>query len=190
MVDQGEKDSRGIGRHGAETALHGTGLPAHIIGVHHKVGRTRGAGADLLCVRAQHHDYGGAPRGKQPAQGIEKGLRAIGQQCLRKAHTPRFAGSQDQTRDAGAARTHLVSIARGDSSANTDNERARQLEAALRRTAIISATTEMAISSGEMAPISRPMGACIRSKAARGMPSFSSSRMTLSTLRLLPIMAI
>ena len=46
--------------------------------------------------------------------------------------------------------------------------RSRHSESGARRTAIISATTETAISSGVMAPISSPMGAKTRSKAARG----------------------
>src|ERR1035437_3052783 len=127
----------------------------------------------------------GAAGGEEADEGIEKGVVAVEQQGFGEAHAARLPGGENEGSDA-----HLESTARSPSPANTDMESERQLDGALRRTAIISAVTEMAISSGEMAPISSPMGAWMRSNTVRAMPAFSSSRITLSTLRLLPIMAM
>src|SRR5439155_15023741 len=99
------------------------------------------------------------------------------------SHAFRFAGGQNQSGDV-----HFSS-ARVDSSAKMDIDSDRQPDFGLRRTAIISAATEIAISSGEMAPISRPIGAKIRESCSRDNPSFSSSFTTEITFRLLPIMA-
>ena len=93
---------------------------------------------------------------EEPHQTVQEGF---------VAHKRSSALGMPMRRDSPAARmspraaAHFSSTARGASSARMDIESERQLEAALRRTAIISAVTEMAISSGEMAPISRPMGA-------------------------------
>ena len=75
------------------------------------------------------------------------------QQRFGGSHTHRLTRRQNQSGD-----THFDS-AREDSSAKTDMDSERQFDFGLRRTAIISAATEMAISSGEIAPISRPIGA-------------------------------
>jgi len=56
-------------------------------------------------------------------------------------------------------------------------------------TEVVSATMLTAISSGLVAPISRPMGAWIRSKDSREMPSFMISFITPMVFRLEPIMA-
>ena len=66
-------------------------------------------------------------------------------------------------RDSPAARirpgdAHFASTARTCPPANTDMESERQLDAALRRTAIISAATEMAISSGRNGADIQPHG--------------------------------
>src|ERR1039457_4364254 len=112
----------------------------------------------MLC--AQDSNHGRAAPGKQANQPVQKSLSPKLQQRLRRAHAPRLTAGQDQS--AG----HL-------------SNSARQSELALRRTAIISATTDTAISSGETAPISSPMGANTRVKLSRAMPSFSSSLITL-----------
>src|ERR1039458_3432157 len=125
-------------------------------------------------------DHRRATLGEEGSQRVQKRSAAVVQQSLGGTQAARFARRENE-----AGGVHFASAA-----ALTDLESERQLDSALRRTAIISAVTEMAISSGEIAPISRPMGACRRSKAARGTPSFSSSRITPITLRLLPIMAM
>src|ERR1035441_1162430 len=181
MIYQRKEHAFGTRRHGAQPALHRSGLAELVIGIDHENRRPGRAGANLIGGCAQHHDDRRALLRQQPAQRIQERGFAVSQQRFRRAHAARFAGGQDQ---AGG---HFASVGRADS-AITDIESERQLEAALRRTAIISAVTETAISSGEIAPISSPMGAWIFSKASRGMPSFSSSRNTLSTLRRLPIM--
>src|SRR5581483_1182716 len=116
-------------------------------------------------------------------QPFREGLAAIFEQSLGTAHPARRAGRQDDARD------HFNN-ARRLSCAKIDFESDRQSASGDRRTAIISATTEIAISSGDSAPISSPMGAKIFSNAARGIPSFSSSRITEIVLRLLPIIAM
>src|SRR5262249_8270014 len=98
-------------------------------------------------------------------------------------HAARRAGGKDDARD------HFNN-ARVRSEAKTDLESSFQPDCGARRTAIISATTLTAISSGDSAPISSPMGAKIDSNACRGIPSFSSSLITEIVLRLLPIMEI
>ena len=110
--------------------------------------------ADLVRRRAQHHDYRRAAGGETADQSVQKSLAPVRQKRFGGTHAPRFAGRQNEP---GAA--HFASADRSDSSVNTERESERQFEAALRRTAIISAVTEIAISSGEIAPISRPMGA-------------------------------
>src|ERR1022692_4268135 len=180
MIHQGEQHTVRIGGHGAQTALHRCKLAEAKVRVLHQK-RLAGAaqsGAHDLMLCAQDSNHGRAAPGKQANQPVQKSLSLKLQQRLRRAHAPRLAAGQDQS--AG----HLSNSARRDSPANTDLESARQSESALRRTAIISATTDTAISSGETAPISRPMGANTRAA------SFSSSLITLMTLRLLPIMAM
>src|SRR5262249_15341016 len=90
------------------------------------------------------------------------------------------SGGEDDSRD------HFNS-ARRFSCAKIDFESDRQSASGERRIAIISATTETAISSGDSAPISRPIGAKIFSNAERWKPSFSSSWIREIVLRLLPI---
>src|ERR1035437_161490 len=189
VVHQRKEHAIGMGRNGAEAALHRGGLPARPVRVDDERGGGVPTRADPLRLGAQHHNHGRTAHGEQAGQPVEKRLLAVSQQSFRKTHAARFAGGQNQSSDNETG-AHFASTVRNDSSANTDIESERQLDAAPRRTAIISAATEIAISSGETAPIFRPMGAWMRSKAARGIPSFSSSRMTFSTLRLLPIMAM
>ena len=119
-----------------------------------KVAGRVGAGPDLVGAGPQHHDTGEQCAANRPINPSRKRLAPVRQQGFGRTHAPRFAGGQNEP---GAA--HFASADRSDSSVNTDSESERQFEAALRRTAIISAVTEIAISSGEMAPISSPMGA-------------------------------
>src|SRR5262249_52936681 len=126
----------------------------------------------------QHDDHGGDAGQQELDEVLEKGRTGIGQQSLICAHAARRTGGQD---DAGQGHFRIPA-------ANTDFERGFQPAWALRRMPIISATTATAISSGVMAPTSSPIGEWTRSKRSRGMPSFSSSLMTLIALRLLPIM--
>src|SRR5580658_578488 len=186
MIHQGEQHTVGIVGHGPQTALHRRKLAAAEIRVLHEIRIARAAqsGAHDLPVRAQHRDHRRAPPRKQADQPVQKSLPLKLQQRFRRAHAPRLPGRQDQS--AG----HFSNSARRDSSENTDLESARQPESALRRTAIISATTDTAISSGEIAPISRPIGANTRAKLSVATPSPSSSLTTLMTLRLLPIIAM
>src|SRR5580658_3282641 len=141
-----------------------------------------------------HNDDDRIANGGQDAnETVEKRFVLKSEQRFGSAHA---AGSAAGKNDAGDlrstssySRVHLRT-AREASLAKIDLAAVRHSESGARRRAIISATTETAISSGVMAPISSPMGAKTRSKAARWMPSFSNSLTTPITLRLLPIMAM
>src|SRR6202795_5178253 len=137
---------------------------------------------------AQHDDHRARDSGEEPDQPVQESFVLESQQRFGSAHASRCTARQDQAGNR-TARIHFR-MAREVSVAKMDLESERQSDSGARRMAIISATIEMAISSGVMAPISRPMGAKTRSKAAREMPSFSSSLTTPITLRLLPIMAM
>ena len=158
MIHQAEDHAARLGRHGAQAALHRRELPQAIIRIHHKNCFIGGAqtGSNLAGAMAQHHDHRRANPGKARHQMIQKRFAANVQQRLGRAHAPRFTGSQNQAGDLASC--HLGSD-RCNSSAKMDLDTDCQLDTALRRTAIISAATEMAISSGETAPISRPIGA-------------------------------
>src|SRR4029077_9190558 len=114
--------------------------------------------ANTFGLGAQHRHHRRAMLGENANQAVQEGLPAKFQQRFRKSHAARFAGGQNQTSDIA----HWIRVARRASSLKTDFASERQFDAAPRRTAIISAATEMAISSGEIAPISSPMGANIR----------------------------
>ena len=162
MIHQREQDSLGIPGDRAQATLQRSGHAAGIIRIDYESCGSNGAGANQGGVRAQHHDHGRAACREQRRSGVEKCFVAVWQQSFRRPHAPRFAGRENETCYA-----HLASTARTCSSANTDSESARQLDVAPRRTAIISAVTDIAISSGEMAPMSSPMGAWMFSNAAR-----------------------
>ena len=136
VVHEGEENALRIGGHSAQAALHGTGLAALIIRVDDESGGTQGALADAVAVGAENDDDRLSARGEQADQGIEKGLIAVAEQRFGKAHAARFPGGEN---DSG--RAHFESTARSGSPANTDMESERQLDGALRRTAIISAAT-------------------------------------------------
>src|SRR5262249_21602660 len=138
-----------------QAALHGRELAQTVMLVLREQGPLAApdTGANALSFAAHDDDHRRAEFRKEADQAIEKGFAAELEQSLGRSHARGFAGCQNQSGGA-----HLTS-ARSDSSAKMDMERARQLDAGPRRTAIISAATAMAISSGEMAPISRPIGA-------------------------------
>jgi len=146
MVHQREQNAFRAGRYGAQTALHRGELAARIIGIQNELRGTRRAGADLFRAGPQRDNHGRAARGEEGDQRVQKRGAAIIQQGLGGTHAARFAGGENK-----AGGSHLACGA-----AQADMESARQLDCALRRRAIISAATEMAISSGETAPISRP----------------------------------
>jgi len=107
--------------------------------------------ADLIGFGTDYHHYRRAILREDSGQAVQKRFTPEFQQRFRGSHTLRLTRGQNQSGDA-----HLDS-AREDSSENTDMDSERQCDiriAAARR--LISAATEMAISSGEMAPISRP----------------------------------
>src|ERR1039458_9326256 len=139
MIHQGEQHTVRIGGDGAQTALHRCKLAGAKVRVLHQK-RLAGAaqsGAHDLMLCAQDSNHGRAAPGKQANQPVQKSLSLKLQERLRRAHTPRFAAGQDQS--AG----HL-------------SNSARQSEVALRRTAIISATTDTAIpSEAKMTAFSR-----------------------------------
>src|SRR6476660_10189 len=106
---------------------------------------------------AQHHDHRIAHARKQAHQPLDEGFAAIIEQSLGAAHASGRPSGEDNSRD------HFNS-ARRFWCAKTDFESVRHSTSGVRRMAIISATTEMAISSGVSAPISSPIGAKIFSK--------------------------
>ena len=110
--------------------------------------------ADLSGAAAPSTTITGAQRAwNKPTSVSRNDSPRYSQQRLGRAHAARFAGGQNEPGG------HCEHGGGRDFPANTESESVRQLDAALRRTAIISAATAMAISSGEMAPMSRPMGA-------------------------------
>ena len=109
-------------------------------------------GADPRGIAPDDDDNRRAESGKRIDQPVEKCLSAKFEQGLRRSHALRFTGGQNQSGDAHFSRAL-------ESSAKIDIDSDFQADFGLRRTAIISAATEIAISSGEMAPISRPIGA-------------------------------
>src|ERR1041385_6917156 len=163
MIHQREEHTSRIRRRGTQATLHGSDLAQPIAGIDDNGDAVRLAqtGANAVRFGAQHGDDGIAIGGEEPDQAIQKCLSAKLQQGFWKTHTARFTGGQNQ-----AGYIHFNRCARIDSSSETDLESDRQFDVALRRTAIISAATETAISSGEMAPISSPMGAKMRSNCA------------------------
>src|SRR5262249_58493065 len=92
------------------------------------------ARAERVCGRAEHHDGRRTPRREHADQPVEKGFALVLEQCFRGAHAALLARGENE-----AGGLHLESTARSDSSANTDIDSERQLEAGVRRTAIISA---------------------------------------------------
>src|SRR5688572_23413122 len=97
-------------------------------------------------------------------QSVKEGGAPVLKQCLRRTHAARRTRGENN-----ASRPHRTCI-RSLSLAYTDFESCFQELSGLRLIAIISATTETAISSGVIAPISNPIGAKIRSNAAAGIP--------------------
>src|SRR3569832_1505849 len=150
MVGESKQDARGLGGNRAQAAQERRSLPVAPRVVDDVAGPR--VGSDRMS--AEHHDHRLAALGKQPDQPAKKSLALVVEERLGCPHAARFAGSQNET-----GGLHWASTAGRFSPANTDSESARQLDGAFRRTAIISAATEIAISSGEMAPRSRPMGA-------------------------------
>src|SRR6202790_5060621 len=190
MIHGGEHHRYRFSRQRAKTALQRAEHPALGIWIHGecRFGRPFNARANFGGLVAEYDDHVARYLREQPDHAVEEGLAFKFQQSFGSAHAHRCTAGQDETGN-GTARIHFR-MAREVSVAKIDLESDRQSESGARRMAIISATIEMAISSGVMAPISRPMGAKMRSKAARGTFSFSSSLTTPITLRLLPIMAM
>src|SRR5262249_19120890 len=139
--------------------------------------------ADRFRVVAQDNQNRIAKFRKHAHKPPRKRLASIFKQRFRTAHSAGRPGGQNNSRDHFGSALRL-------SCAKMDFDTDRQSASGARRTAIISATTEIAISSGDSAPISRPIGAKIFSNNERGKPSFSSSRITEIVLRLLPIIAM
>src|ERR1700722_4472955 len=104
----------------------------------------------------ENHNHRVTHSGQDANQPVRKTFSPIIQQGLGTPHaTRRTCGENDPC--------HYLRRALRSSCAKMDLESDRQSESGERRTAIISATTETAISSGDSAPISRPMGANTRS---------------------------
>src|SRR5581483_11583302 len=178
-----------------QTALQRTQHAALGIGIHgeENLAAARDPGSDRVGMLSHHHNYRIACRGEQPDQPVQESLALELEQRFGGAHAAGCAAGKNDARDLRAflyfAPRHLR-MARDASLARMDLEAIRHSASGARLMAIISATMDTAISSGVMAPISRPMGAKTRSNAARGMPSFSNSFTTPITLRLLPIIAM
>src|ERR1700733_12522325 len=128
----------------------------------------------------EHHNYRIAHRAQHANQPVKKCFPAIIEQSLGSSHAARSSRGEDNTGN------HFNSACNF-SLAKIDFESDRQSDSGARRSAIISATTEIAISSGVSAPISSPIGANTLLNISRGKPSFSSSCTTEIVFRLLPI---
>ena len=120
--------------------------------------------ADGAGIMPENHDEGVGVGEKDPLQAAEEGFILKLEQRFWPAHAAGSATGQNQTGN------HFNS-ALSFSLVKMDFDSAFQSLDGARRTAIISATTETAISSGVMAPISSPMGAKIRSNCSRRKPS-------------------
>ncbi len=86
-------------------------------------------------------------------QPVEEGFPGEFQEGFRRSHAPGFARRQNKSGEIHFVSALPVSLGK------MDLESSRQLDWAFLRTAIISATTATAISSGVTAPMSSPMGA-------------------------------
>src|SRR5262249_34663418 len=137
------------------------------------IGDEYGAGAALdpslnqVGMMAQDDNHGARDFAEQSYHAVQKSFALIWKKGFRGSHAAGSAGAKNDGGDR-ALRLHLRS-ARSLSLAKIDLESERQSESGARRMAIISATIETAISSGVMAPISKPIGENVRSRSARGM---------------------
>src|ERR1051326_3535123 len=190
MIDRREHNSGRIFRHCVERALQRTQHAAFGIGIRNEdCARWPGdSGPNLRAAVAEDYDYRIANLLEDADRTIEECFAVVDQQSFRSSHAAGSAAGQNNTGDSGTG-THFSS-ARKDSLVKMDFDSLRQSDSGARRMAIISATMETAISSGVIAPMSRPIGEKVFSNASRGMPSFSNSFTTPMTLRLLPIMAM
>lgn len=155
MIHKGEQNTLRLGIESAQTALHRGQLPGLVAGILNKqyaLGMPH-AVANPLGFSSYYHNYRIANLRKTRCEAIQKSFSLKLEQGLWRSHPARFPRRQNQ---AGNAHFSSACV---DSAAKIDMDSERQLELGLRRTAIISAATETAISSGEIAPISRPMGA-------------------------------
>src|SRR6202049_3266709 len=149
-----------------QTALQRAEHPALRVWIHgkHCFRRTLDPRPDRLGVMAYDYDHRIPERAKQQNQAVQKSFTLKAKQRFGRAHTAGSAAGQDNSGD----RTWVhFRTAREASVAKIDFAAWRHSESGARRIAIISATTETAISSGVMAPISNPIGAKMRSKTAR-----------------------
>src|SRR5580698_1405795 len=190
MIYRQKHGRGGVRGNQRESALQRTqhaALGIGILGEEH-LAATLDTFANHARVLSHHHDDGSANRGEDPDEPVEERFILKSEEGFRASHTARRAARENDSGNFPAA-GHLRT-ARDASLAKIDLAAVRHSASGARCIAIISATTETAISSGVMAPISSPMGANTRSKATRAMPSFSSSFTTPITLRLLPIIAM
>src|SRR5215472_5887464 len=184
MVDQSEENAIDrIKIERPQSRLEGSQHSETVITIDHSRDAIRGQRCGGITVEAKNRDERIAKRLKGASQRREEGSRTKRKKCLGTTHALRFASGQND------ARCFHFSRARRRSQAKIDFESERQFPSGSRLIAIISAATEIAISSGVTAPISKTMGAYTLSNAERGTPSFSSSLTTPIVLRLLPIIA-
>src|SRR5581483_5184945 len=182
-IDRYKRKSIRFRRQCCERGLQRAELASARIGVHYDLHAFSNLRPDRIGMIAEHDGHWAALCAQHASQARHERFAAIIEQRFGHTHAAGRARRQDEAGD------HFRS-AFSRSCAKIDFESCRQSASGARRTAIISATTEIAISSGSSAPISRPMGANTFSNASRGMPSFSSSWITEIVLRLLPIMAM
>lgn len=156
-VNGGEEDL-GVGREEVEAVAEAGEHALGVEGVEGEEGEEGGVGGgDGVMVEAGDDEEGIAEGSEGMGEGGEEGGSAEGEEGLGLAHAAGCATGQDEA-GGGWGRVHLRTEALA-SVAKMPLAMVRHWGLAPRRTAIISAATLTAISSGVMAPISRPMGA-------------------------------
>jgi len=150
-----EEDAIRLRGERAEAALERGELALGVIGVVNEADLRDAAerGADAIRLVAQDDQDRRAVWREKTDKAVEESVALKLQQGLGRTHAGGGSGGEDE-----CGKAHGEAALEG-SADKTDLEISRQAEVALRRTAIISAATETAISSGVRAPISRPMGA-------------------------------
>ena len=149
VVHGREHHTLSFGGNGGKAALQRAQLPAPVIRIQderREIGAAQ-PGSDVLMIAAEDHDHRGARLSEREDQPVEEGFPGEVQEGFRPSHPPGLACRQNKPGKVHVPLGKMLLVS------------ARQFDGAFRRTAIISATTATAISSGVTAPMSSPIGA-------------------------------
>ena len=153
MIDQRKQGCIAVARNGQQTGLQRSDHPERILRILDRGHDLRSALHHPDGIEAEDRNHRRTTVDESTGNSREERPPAKRQQRFGPPHAARFTGGKNDR-----CRCSLQQRAKS-SSAKIDFESRPPVASGSRRTAIISAATEMAISSGESAPISRPMGA-------------------------------